>query len=90
MINFKQNTTAETSQFLRDLLKSGTYSVKFTKVDGSERTLRCTLRSDILPPAPVTEGTKRKSSPELISVWDTENSGWRSFKISNIISVDEI
>lgn len=90
MINFKQNTTDETAQFLRDLLKNGTYSVKFTKVDGSERTLRCTLRSDILPPAPITEGAKRKSSPDTISAWDTENSGWRSFKISNIISVDEI
>jgi hypothetical protein len=41
-----------------------------------------------LPVTPVTEGTKRKN-PDVLCVWDIENNGWRSFKLENVLSIEE-
>ena len=40
-----------TKQELTEQLLTGVYNVTFIKVDGTERTMPCTLREDILPPA---------------------------------------
>ena len=37
--------------WLKDMLKFGPMSVTFTKKDGTERVMECTLRPDLLPPA---------------------------------------
>jgi len=84
MSEFKQQYT----DFIRSLLLNGVYNVKFRKVDGSERTMKCTLMQSFLPVTPVTEGTKRKN-PDVLCVWDIENNGWRSFKLENVLSIEE-
>ena len=62
--------------------------VEFTKVDGSVRTMPCTLHPDLLPPAVVTEGKKKKEpKPEVMSVFCTDKQEWRSFRVDNVISV---
>lgn len=74
---------------LKANLQNGTGTIVFTKADGSERTMKCTLKSDLLPIFEIKEGAKIKvENPEVLSVWDLENEGWRSFRIENIISAD--
>ena len=75
--------------YIKDLLSEHTATVVFTKVDGSSRTLRCTLDPSTVPASPIKESTTVKvDNPNLISVWDLENLGWRSFKLDSIISFD--
>jgi hypothetical protein len=62
--------------------------VTFKKVDGSLRDLKCSLRADLLPPT-VKETVTTERSGDAIRVYDLENSGWRSFKYSNLISIHE-
>ena len=69
-------------------LRDGVLNVTFEKVDGTERTMQCTLRPEYLPEqyrnkAPMLTET----APETISVWDVENSGWRSFRVDNVRAV---
>jgi len=60
--------------------------VNFTKMDGTLRGMRCTLRSDMLPPqTDLEEHTQRKQTTESISVWDLEVKGWRSFRADSVI-----
>lgn len=64
--------------------------VHFTKVDGSERRMPCTLSSDIIPPT-VQESSankpEKKINHEVLSVWCTDAGAWRSFKTMNVISI---
>lgn len=64
-------------------LKRNLMKVVFTKVNGEERTMLCTLHESVLPEPTITESTK-KVNPDTISVWDTENDDWRSFRIDSI------
>lgn len=74
---------------LRNTLQQTVGTVVFTKNDGSERTMKCTLKSELLPVVEIKESTKVKAdNPEILSVWDVESQGWRSFRIDSIISVD--
>jgi len=69
-------------------LQENTLRVTFTKTDGSKRVMLCTLRRDLLPKKDTTVESKSRARPEsIISVWDLEAKGWRSFKFENVISV---
>lgn len=74
---------------LKANLQNGIGTIVFTKADGTERTMKCTLQADKLPVVEIKEGTKAKvENPEILSVWDLENSGWRSFRLDSIISAE--
>lgn len=76
---------------LQSILREDIATVTFTKADGSERVMKCTLDPSYftLKEENSTETqTERKSNPDLISVWDIENSGWRSFRLSSIKTID--
>lgn len=72
--------------------------ITFTKVDGSIRTMPCTLKTQSLPPVPVKDISeseevakpKRQQNPSLISVWCLDKKEWRSFKVMNVISVKRV
>jgi hypothetical protein len=68
-------------------LQKGVCTVVFTKSDGSERIMHATLQESFLPPpAPVKEGAKpREPNFEIVNVWDTDESGWRSFRLDRLI-----
>jgi hypothetical protein len=80
-----------TKENLVELLRNNVVTVTFTKVDGTERKMTCTLLGDYFPNASNTsmkmlqENAAR--SDKNISVWDTEMQGWRSFRISSVKSV---
>lgn len=78
-----------TKDEMRVLLQQGVATVTFTKVDGSERVMKCTLKRDVLPEkeTTVTESDK-KDNPNLLSVWDIDANGWRSFKVDSVTGWD--
>lgn len=69
---------------LKELLKENVVIVKFTKVDGQERTLNCTLQEHYLPKTVWTE-SKKKLNDNILSVWSIDDNGWRSFRKDSII-----
>jgi|TARA_B110000503_G_C7002791_1_gene352244 Na+-translocating ferredoxin:NAD+ oxidoreductase RnfG subunit len=80
-----------TKQELTEQLMSGVYNVTFTKVDGTERTMPCTLKESILPPAkkedPLSQKKVRAINDEVLVVYCTDKNEWRSFRLANVISV---
>ena len=68
---------------LTELLRTGIVEVKFTKVDGTERVMRCTLQPQYLPESIEKEGVKVRN-PDVQSVWDIDNAGWRSFRFDSV------
>lgn len=75
---------------LKEMLVNGVVTVTFVKVDGTERTMKCTLLPEYLPTnvAPgqqlLTESLPKVENPNTISVWDIESQGWRSFRIDSV------
>lgn len=85
---WKVQQTDVINRRLRDILAENACEVTFTKVDGTVRTMRCTLRAADLPLREATESIKTtKYNPDTLSVFDSEKKSWRSFRIENVISV---
>lgn len=74
---------------ITEKLKKGIHHVKFTKVDGTERIMPCSLDPDILPVVNITEDKKvpRKINPDTMRVYVTDVGEWRSFRIENVIEI---
>ena len=71
--------------WLKDALQSNEVTVTFTKKDGSDRVMKCTLDPKVLPPSPVIEAkTERKKSENTLAVYDLEAQAWRSFTIKSV------
>ena len=70
-----------------DALRSGIATVKFTKVNGDERLMECTLKNDFIPadmqPKDDDEGVQR--TLDVIRVYDVRAAGWRSFRVENVL-----
>jgi len=88
--------TTITRDQLSTLLHSGECVVEFTKVNGEVRSMPCTLKTELIPPAPapkvLAEGEVpkvKKENPDVMSVWCLDKKEWRSFRIANVISVKE-
>ena len=65
-------------------LKKNVIKVTFTKVNGDERVMRCTLHDSIFPEQNIS-GIKKKENLDVLSVWDLDNNGWRSFRLDSVI-----
>jgi hypothetical protein len=72
---------------LRDSLQKGIVTVTFTKKDGSERVMKCTLSENFIAQKDLPKGNTRASNAEVIAVYDVDVSGWRSFRIDSVKSV---
>ncbi len=71
------------------MLQTSQCRVIFTKLNGEERNMICTLREDIIPYAtkdPITQKKVRDLNEEVLAVWDTKAEGWRSFRVANVLS----
>jgi hypothetical protein len=77
---------------LKNLLEQNVLTVDFTKLDGDKRVMTCTLREDMKPHATKTDAMSQKKvrevSDAVVSVWDVNARGWRSFRYDRINSVD--
>lgn len=85
-------TDTEWLKFRTDLverLRFGTITVSFTKKDGDSRTMECTLNPTFLPPSILKEDVgNKKENTNIISVFDINAKGWRSFIVKNVKEVN--
>lgn len=68
-------------------LKMGPVTVTFTKKDGTERVMECTLQAELLPKQEIVESTTRKENTDTVRVFDLEKQEWRSFTVKSIKQV---
>jgi len=84
-------TDSDWEQFgpwLKSMLKVGPATVTFTKKDGTERVMECTLEESKLPKVELKEdATPRKESTTSMRVFDLEKNEWRSFTIKSVKNV---
>jgi len=77
---------------LQNLLSQNVLVVDFTKLNGDKRVMTCTLREDMKPRATkddtMSQKKVRELSEEVVSVWDVNAKGWRSFRYNRINNVD--
>jgi len=67
-------------------LHAGVVKVEFTKKDGTNRTMICTLNKQYLPEQTDIEETTKTKSSEAVAVWDLEKDAWRSFRWDSVKS----
>lgn len=61
--------------------------ITFTKKDGTERVMKCTLRSGVAIPYEKKTDRTREGQPNILPVWDLEADGWRSVNLDTIKDV---
>ena len=71
-------------QEIKAALHANVCTVTFTKVNGDERVMQCTLKEDLLPAqTDIEEAIEKKSkkpNPDVLAVFDVTAQGWRSFR----------
>ncbi len=75
---------------LIDMLRHNIVTVTFTKVNGDERVMKCTLLPEHVPNASTKNGElviESKTTTNTIPVWDLNANGWRSFKVENVKNI---
>lgn len=66
-------------------LQNSTCVVTFTKKNGEDRVMKCTLVFDHIPEENHPKGTGTSSvNLDVIKVYDLESEGWRSFRVDSI------
>lgn len=77
---------------LKTLLEQNVLVVDFNKLNGDKRIMTCTLREDMKPRATkddvLSQKKVREVSDAVVSVWDVNAKGWRSFRYERINAVD--
>lgn len=73
--------------FLKDELHKGIVLVEFTKKDGTNRVMKCTLNEELIPSEFTPKGVGKAKNDSILSVFDVEVNGWRSFGYESIIAV---
>ncbi len=69
---------------MREHLRAGNVLVTFKKKNGEVRKMLCTLREGVIPEV----YGSAPPSDELVTAWDVEVGGWRSFKTNSVISFE--
>ena len=88
MINeTREFTTPEGRKWLKSVLHDGAVQVVFTKNDGTERVMKCTLQEGVALPHDKKTDRIKEANTDVMAVWDMEKHAWRSFKLSSVKSV---
>lgn len=73
------------STWIDGILKETTVKITFTKKDGTERVMNCTLKPDVIPLVESVQDKREKNKDkDYIAVYDTDIKAWRSFIIKNV------
>lgn len=79
--------------WLQKTLMNERMNVTFTKADGTDRHMHCTLNHELVPSlydlhedVNKTPEAKQARAPnlEVLSVWDLDKAAWRSFRLDKI------
>ena len=72
------------------MLTTGSVTLEFTKLDGTERVMQCTLAEGVVPPTKVTPDTVQTATNKALAnvvVYDTEKLGWRTVVLDRITKI---
>jgi hypothetical protein len=78
---------------MKQILQNNVAMVVFTKADGTERELKCTLLPEYLPfdfnngQQLLQEDLTFTQQPTTISAWDLEANAWRSFRVDSVKNI---
>ena len=75
-------------EILVEGLQKNVMQIIFTKVDGQERVMHCTLHDSVLPETSI--HSKQKNNDEVLPVWDIDIGAWRSFRLDSVKDVKVI
>jgi hypothetical protein len=79
----------QTKQELKEVFSKNIVNLSFKKVDGSERTMKCTLDPMFIPRQDKQTSSKKKIENEnVLPVWNIDEQGFRSFRVDSLISYD--
>ena len=59
--------------------------ITFTKVNGEERIMDCTLQEHMIP---LTDEKNRKENEEVLPVFDINKGEWRSFRLDSVTNIE--
>jgi hypothetical protein len=74
------------------ILSQGAATIEFTKVDGSQRVMRCTISSHLIPEEYLPNHSYNSQysysdldyNPNVIRVFDLGLNEWRSFRVTSV------
>lgn len=72
---------------LQQALSKLNADITFTKKDGTERVMKCTLRNDVVVPYEKKTDIVREGKDNIMPVWDLEAEAWRSVNVDTIKEV---
>lgn len=79
-------STKPTKEELRKIFSENIANITFLKIDGTKRSMICTLKADLLPTVEKTESKQKKQPNEnVLPVWDLEQKAFRSFRVDSLI-----
>lgn len=88
--------TLKNKAALKNALHVGTWTVEFTKVDGTPAIMECTLDPSLIPvdptkitPVPSEAVGIATSNEHLLHVYATDRQGWRSFVVDNVTKISK-
>jgi len=61
--------------------------IPFTKVNGEERVIDCSLQEHIIPE---TSESNRKQNKEILPVFDINKGEWRSFRLDSVTNIEAL
>jgi hypothetical protein len=82
--NLKENEDMY-DELIKDL-RDGICKVTFTKKDGTERHMKCTLSEAFMPHIEFSKDTKapKPTNKEVVKCWDLDKDAWRSFRVDSV------
>ena len=74
--------------WVKSHLKYGPVTVYFTKKDGTERKMKCTLKEDLVKDYEKKTDRVKTVNEETCPVFDIEKQEWRSFRFDTVTKVE--
>ena len=78
-----------TREDMLDLLREGICDVKFTKQDGTEREMRCTINQNHIPKDKMPNGGVDYTTT-VIRAYELGKSQWRSFRVDSVKTFEKV
>lgn len=80
-------TDKEFKKWLIGMLQIGEVTISFTKKDGTERDLICTLKESEIPKEKTPKNSEKAKNDNVLPVFDVEKKEWRSFRWDSVKKV---
>lgn len=80
--------TPEGREWLKSILSEQNVTIFFTKKDGSEREMLCTLSETAIPVEKLPKNTGKTKNDNVLAVFDVDNQDWRSFRWDSVTKIE--